>query len=168
MRKYVLAPVAAGVLLAVAGSAQAASTSTAFTVTASVAGNCLVTATDLAFGAYVAGTAKSGQSAVKVRCTTSTPYTVDLSTGSSLSYLQRTLKNGTDSLTYNLYTDSGRTSIWGDGVTDSSNHHTGTGTGLSTLQEATFNVYGLVPDSVANQNAPPATYTDSITVSVNY
>jgi spore coat protein U-like protein len=168
MRKYALAPVAAAILLAAAGAAQAASATTTFRVTADVAGNCRVSASDLVFGSYIAGTPLAGQSAVKVRCTTGTAYAVKLSAGTSLSLAQRTMKNGTNSLNYNLFADSGHTSIWGDGATASTVNRTGTGTGLSALAEATFDVYGLVPDTAANQDAAPGSYLDTITVSVDY
>ena len=49
MRKQIIAPLAAGVLLALAGAAQAATKTASFTVNASVGKNCVISAGNLAF-----------------------------------------------------------------------------------------------------------------------
>jgi spore coat protein U-like protein len=167
MRKYVLAPIAAGVLLAVAGGAQAASpVTTTFNVSASVAGNCLVSATDLAFGNYTAVADVTGSSSVKVRCTNGTGYVVKLSSGAG-SFAQRTMSDGgVGLLNYNLYTNNTYASIWGDG-TASTAVVNGSGSGLSAAGEVNYSVYGKLPN-VGNQDAPVGSYLDTITVSVEY
>jgi spore coat protein U-like protein len=53
MRKQIIAPIAAGVLLAFAGAAQAASKTASFTVSATVGKNCVISAGDLALGAFL-------------------------------------------------------------------------------------------------------------------
>ena len=54
---------------------------------------------------------------VAVQCTIGIlpSFQVALSTGGSGSYATRKMSNGTDTLSYNLYTDAGHTIIWGDG-----------------------------------------------------
>lgn len=167
MRKNALAPIAAGILLATAGGAQAASpVTTTFNVSATVAGNCLVSATDLAFGNYTAVADVTGSSSVKVRCTNGTGYVVKLSSGAG-SFAQRTMSNGGSGLlNYNLYTSNSYASIWGDGSSSTAVVN-GSGTGLSALGEATFGVYGKLPNA-GNQDAPVGSYLDTITVSVEY
>jgi spore coat protein U-like protein len=55
--------------------------------------------------------------------------------------------------------------VWGDG-TGSSVTQSGTGAGIATANSLT--VYGQVPDNATNQAAVPASYTDTITVTVTY
>jgi spore coat protein U-like protein len=166
MRKYVLAPIAAGVLLAVAGGAQAAVKTANFNVSATVATNCLVSAANLGFGSFDGSTGLTGSSDVKVRCTNGTGFTVLLNAGSG-SFATRLMKNGASSLEYNLYTTNALATVWGDG-TASTATRTGTGTGLSAAGEQTLTVYGSLPNSAANQDAPAGSYLDTITVTVSY
>lgn len=42
-------------------------------------------------------------------------YVVTLSTGISGTYAARTMVSGPNTLTYNMYVDTARTQIWGDG-----------------------------------------------------
>ncbi len=166
MRSTNIAPIATAVLLAFAGSAQAATKTTTFGVSASVASNCLVSATNLAFGAYTGVAALSGTSDVGVRCTNGLGYTVKLSAGGG-TYASRLLASGGNNLQYNLYTTGGYTSIWGDG-TSSTAVVTGTGGGMASGSANTHTVYGQLPDNAANQAAPVGSYADTITVTVEY
>jgi spore coat protein U-like protein len=166
MRKNVVAPVAAGILLLTTGAADAGSKQTSMTVSATVAANCVVGAGDLSFGTYDGSAAKTGSSNVTVRCSNGTPYSVKLSTGGG-SYDTRLLTDGTHSLEYNLFTSSAYTTVWGDG-TSSTAFQSGTGTGLSSSQAITHVVHGQLPNSGTNQDAPPGDYSDAVTVTVEY
>lgn len=73
-----------------------------FTVTATVATVCSVTATDLAFGAY-ANVAIAATSTVSVTCTSGGAYTVGLDDGLHFSTTRRMQNAGTDFLGYELY-----------------------------------------------------------------
>jgi spore coat protein U-like protein len=165
MLRTKIAPIAAASLLAIAGSAQAATKTASFTVSASVAANCFVSAANMNFGAYSGVAALTAASDVTVRCTNGWNYALELSTGSG-NYAERKLA-GTPSgtLGYNLYSDAARTTVWGNG-TASTSTVTGTGRGLSKDNKHT--VYGLLPDSAANQDAPAGTYSDTIVVTVVY
>jgi spore coat protein U-like protein len=167
MYRNAIAPmIATGILIALGGSAQAASTrTTTFNVSATVADNCLVSASDLAFGNFTAAGDVTNSSSVKVRCTSGTLYTVKLSAGSG-TFGTRKMMNGSSFLAYNLYKDAGYTSIWGDG-TGSTATNGGTGTGLSSAKEVTYTVFGKLPVS-GNEDAPVGNYADTITVSVDY
>ena len=167
MRKHSIAPVAAAVMLALAGSAQAATKTATFNVSASVAANCLISTTNLAFGAYTGVAQLNGTSTVGVRCTNTTAYSVKLNTGGG-TYATRLMSDGAShSLQYNLYTDAANTVVWGDG-TGSTGVNAGTGSGMSNAGIQNFTVYGTVPDNTANQSAPVGSYSDTITVSVDY
>jgi spore coat protein U-like protein len=166
MPRHSIAPIAAGILLAFAGSAEAATKTTTFGVSASVAANCLVSATNLGFGTYTGVAQLTGTSNVNVNCTKNSAYSLALSAGNG-TYATRLLANGTNNLQYNLYTTAAATSIWGDG-TASTAVVAGTGAGMAAANQITHTVYGVLPDNVTNETQPVGTYNDTITVTVTY
>jgi len=159
--------VSTGVLLALAGSAQAATRTTNFNVTASVAGNCQVTATDLAFGAFDGEIDLANTSTVSVRCTDGTPYSValDVGTGGG-SFAGRALANGGDTVVYNLYRNAAHTEVWGDG-TSSTFIVSDVGNGMGIPNAIDHTVYGELL-AAGNENAPVGSYASSIQVTVTY
>jgi spore coat protein U-like protein len=173
MRKHCIAPVAAAVMLAVAGSAQAATTKTAtFGVSATVAPNCLVSAANLAFGNYLGDPDTpvnvDASSDISVRCSKNAAFTLALNGGSTAgaSVAQRLLAGpGTEKLQYNLFTTAARNIVFGDG-SGSSVTQGGTGTGMANVLTTT--VYGRLPDNAFNQAAATGAYSDTVTVSITY
>jgi len=168
MRKVLIATLTSGVVFA--GAATAATTTSTFNVTATVLKNCLVSSANLAFGNYTPNTgALTGSSNVTVRCTKTTPYTVSLNAGTTAggTLAQRLLANGADTLQYNLFTTAALTTIWGDG-TGGTGTIAGTGNGVSAGSAITHTVHGQLPDNATNQDAPPGSYSDTITVTVTY
>ena len=152
---------AALVLAAPAGFAS--TTTTTFTVTATVLSSCtLVGGVPLAFGVYTPGVTKDASTTFTSVCTTGTPYTLALSAGggSGATFATRRMTSGADTLDYSLYSDAGRTTVWGDG-TGGSSTVASTGTGLV----QTFSVYGRIPSSAA---ATIGVYADTITVTATY
>jgi spore coat protein U-like protein len=161
-----IAPLAAAVLIALSGAAQAGTASNTFGVTASVAANCIVAATPIAFGNYD-GTAELDVSQnLSVRCTKNLPYTIRLDGGVANSFAPRKLTKGSDLLEYNLYTDGGRTTVWGNGTSGSTMPGVGNGMGLASAVSHT--IYARLFNSDANQLAPVGNYVDTITVEVAY
>lgn len=148
-----------------AGSAMAATSTTTFGVNATVADSCSVSATALDFGSIdpLAGTDKDTTTTIDVTCTNTTTYDVGLdagaTTGATVTARQMT-DASTNTLDYSLYSDSGRTTNWGDTV----GSDTVAGTGDGTAQVLT--VYGRVPSG--QQTATVGTYSDTITVTVTY
>jgi spore coat protein U-like protein len=168
MSRHIIAPIAAGVLLAMAGAAQAATKTASFNVTASVAKNCIISATALSFGAFDGTNDLANTSSIAVRCTNGTAYDLNLSTGGSGNYPNRRMTDGTDNLFYNLYTDGTYATVWGDGVTASSGNVDGTGTGMGSAQEVTYTVHGRLR---AVDNTGPigaGNYSDTIVATVVY
>jgi spore coat protein U-like protein len=163
MRKNVIGPIAAGILLGATGTATAAIETTTFTVSAVVVANCSVDADDLNFGSYDASGDLTSTADIDVRCSTGVPYTVSLSAGSSGDFTTRTLEAGANTLAYNLYLDAAHSTVW-----DDTNVDTGMGLGMSIGNEITHTVHGLLPDTAANQDAPVGNYSDLITVTVEY
>ena len=161
---------AAAALLFTAQSAFAAgSSSTTFNVKSSVSANCTVTATDLDFGAYdpvVANktTPLDVSTTVRVLCTKgSTGVTVGLNLGTHAAAGNRFMSNGTDSLQYELYSDSAGGTIWGNSgaglVAWPVFGPIGAGTGTP------HTVFGRVP---AGQDVSVGSYSDLITATVNF
>lgn len=142
------------------GAAQAATATTTFQVTATVLATCQVSATPLAFGNY-AGSQTDATSTISVTCTSTTPYQVGLDAGTAggATVTTRKMTFGAAELGYALYSDSARTTNWGNTVgTDTV---PGTGTGLA----QTLTVYGRIP---AGSMPTPGAYADTITVTVTY
>jgi spore coat protein U-like protein len=162
-----------GVLLLSLGAATStdAATQTAnLSVTASVAASCSISTAPVAFGAYDpvttnASTALNGTGTVNVTCTTGASTTVTLGqganpgAGSTDAVPARRLGDGaTHFLTYSLYSDSGRTTVWGNTA----------GTGLAntgTGSQVALTVYGAV---AAGQSVPTGSYSDTVVATVTF
>ncbi len=147
----------------VANALQTATTT--FLVSASILSNCSVTATPLAFGPYdpTAAGNVDATSTISVFCTVGTGYTLKLNIGTGGgTFATRTLNTGSSTLNFNLYTTTGRTTVWGDSSA-STGTVTGTGTGL--LSATTHTVYGRLPPA---QDAAPGVYVSTVTVTLEY
>jgi spore coat protein U-like protein len=154
------------VALAAGASGDAASSSATLTVTATVAANCTVSTSPLAFGAYDPLVAHASASldatgTISVACTKGAASTIGLSLGSNTSGGTRRMTDGSNSyLTYEMYQDSARTTVWGNA-----------GAALLTPAAApsktprSFTVYGRMP---GNQDVPAGNYTDTVTATVNF
>lgn len=96
---------------------------------------------------------------VILSCDSPTNVEVGLSTGSSGSHANRTMSSAGSEMRYNLYVDSGRTAVWGDGTGGSSTVAVNAGASENVT------VYGrIAPD----QNLPAGAYSDMIVVTVTY
>ena len=168
MRSFkVLSGVAAGVLLAMAGGTQAATTLSSFTVTANVAANCLVSTTNMNFGTFNGVANLTTTSNVNVRCTDGVGYTValDVGTGGGAIATGRLLDGpGAETLTYNLYSDPAFTNVWGTAAADRIG---ATGTGLAAANEFTHVVHGRLL-AAGNEGAAVVAYASTIGVTVEY
>jgi spore coat protein U domain-containing protein, fimbrial subunit CupE1/2/3/6 len=128
--------------------------------------DCLVSSIPVQFGQYnyLDHSPQTAAGSIKVRCPPGTPFRVKLGPGENpgAGFHPRKLRSATDekTLNYNLFRDSVRTTVWGDG-TDNTAVHQGVGTGA----EKAINVYGSVP---GRQNAAAGVYRDSITVTVEW
>lgn len=134
---------------------------------------CSVSATPVAFGSFnpLTGTAHDATGNVAFSCGGVAglliPYTVALSQGSSNNYAMRRMTNGGNFLTYNLYRDSTRQTVFGNGTGNSA---TVSGSMLLDLlglsPPINIPVYGRVlPGQIT---AVPGIYADTITVTVTY
>jgi spore coat protein U-like protein len=135
-----------------------------FAVTAQVIDACDITANDLDFGNYSSISASNldASSSLDVMCTNGTSYAVALNEGTTGggAFTARLMTDGSNTLSYNLYTSSARTSVWGDGTGATL---TVSGTGSGALQS--LPVYGRVP---ASQNVPVGSYADTVTATISF
>jgi spore coat protein U-like protein len=133
---------------------------TTFAVTATLLKDCAVSATNMIFGNYT-GAVNNVTSTVSVTCTSTTTYTVGLSAGlaTGATVTTRKMQNGTALLPYALYSNSGRTTNWGN--TAATGWVAGTGTGIA----QPLTVYGQI---AAGHFVTPGSYTDTITATVTY
>ena len=171
----------AAIMLVFAGAVSAASPqSTTFTVTASVAANCTIAATPVAFGVYdpvtVNATAAltNGAGTVQVTCTKGALPVIALNAGANgaAAGVSRSMKGaGTDLLGYELYLPPTTvasaacvfpaTSVWNTSV--------GAGTLATTAAPSramrSYNICGSVP---GGQDVSVDSYTDTVIASVTF
>ncbi|RAZ84152.1 spore coat U domain-containing protein [Mesorhizobium hawassense] len=145
------------------GEARATTTTSSMSVQMTITASCTITsAATLNFGSSGVIAANVDQtSTLQVQCTNTTPYNIGLNagTGSGATVATRKMTNGASTINYTLYSDSGRTTVWGNTVGTDTVSATGNGSAQS------FTVYGRVP----SQTTPaPAVYTDTVTVTVTY
>jgi len=168
LKKILLATALIGTS-AFAASASAAVATANFQVQITIQKACSVTtnaASNINFGT-VASTAVNtpGTSSISVICSKTTPYYIGLApsnnTTTGAGVMSGTGSN-TDKVPYQLNSVSNTGPVWGNTATATTvgNGVAGTGTGLA----QSISVYATVP----NANFTPDTYTDTVTVNVNY
>lgn len=144
-------------------TAQAATTTTTFPVTAAVLSVCLVSATSLAFGSYdsTSATPLDATNTVTATCTIGTAYNVglDAGAGTGATVASRKMTSGANLLNYTLYQNAGRTTVWGNTV------GTDTVSATAIVTPTAHTVYGRV---FSGQNVAAGSYADTITVTVTY
>jgi spore coat protein U-like protein len=166
MKLHRLAIAASLALISV--GAQATTATNTFTVSTNVTASCAVSGSDLTFTDVDplanASTATNGTSTVSVTCSNTTPYDVGISagaaSGATVSARKMTHTDTTSTLNYALYSDSARSTNWGDTVATD----TVAGTGSGAVQDLT--VYGKIASG--QQTAKVGAYSDTVTVTVTY
>ena len=119
---------------------------------------CTIGATGVAFGTYdpKSSSGRTGFGTISLDCHPNAKPVIALGAGLSGNLFQRRMTNGTSSLVYNLYTDAGLSSIWGDGIG-------GTLALPAPKKGSSHTVYGRIP---AGQNVSAGTYSDTLVVTV--
>ena len=138
---------------------------------------CSVSVPGLAFGAYdvFAAGALQSTTTVSVTCTRQSGdgtsitvnYTLALSTGASGSYAQRRMTSGANTLNYNVYTNSARTLIWGNGG-GGSNLVAGSMTLVRTTHPTQTDQYTVYGSVTALQDVATGAYADSLTLTETF
>lgn len=147
-----------------AGSASAETDTSSFEVRIRIVESCTISATDIDFLEVVRGTAATASGTLTVNCSEGTPYDITLdgganADGSAITATSRRMANGTTYVPYGLYSDSTRTSVWGN---DAASDVSDTGTG----SDQTHTVYAAVTASATN--VARNDYVDTVTATVTY
>lgn len=168
-----------GAALVAATPAHAGSANTNLAVSASIAANCTISTTAVAFGAYdpvvtnLATALNNGAGAVTIGCTKGSAPTITLDLGLNFSGTQRNMKitgGGSDLLAYQLYQPPNNTAgtactfpgatVWGTSVAQ-----TFTPTVPASKATRTYSVCGTV---AANQDVSVGSYADTVVATVNF
>lgn len=128
---------------------------------ATEAWSCSVTASNINFSEYDVFTSTALDATGVVNVTCGVPYTVKLDAGvySDSGFITRKMQisGGFTTLNYNLYRDTARSQVWGDG------------TGSTVVQSGTaatgFTVYGRLP---ALQTVRVGLYHDTVIVTLEW
>ncbi len=137
----------------------------AVTAARAEAAQCWVSTTPVTFGTYNVFSASPADSTgtVTYRCTDNTiGVLITMTKGQSATFLPRELRKGTDKLSYNLFRDAARTSVWGDFSSGTSAH-----IDISPPKDTDIAVpvYGRIP---AGQDISAGSYKDTVTLTMHF
>ena len=153
-------------VVAMDSSAQAQTATANLTVSANVIANCTISTNPVVFTNYdpISGSALDSTGTIIVTCANGTPANVWLGSGANpnggtVAAPVRRMSDGTNFLTYQLYTTVARSVVWG-GDLASSVATTGTGAAVN------LTVYGRIPGS---QNVPAGGgYLDTVQATIQF
>ena len=157
--------VLAAVLACIGAPTLAATATSTFTVNGTVVATCSVSATALNFGASIPTPVNSNidaTSTITATCSNAVPFSIALNAGqgAGATMASRKMSSGPNTVNYTMYTDAGRTTVWGDGTTGSAiNALTGTGAAQA------ISVFGRIP---TGQSPAIGTYSDTILVTLTF
>ncbi len=147
--------------VSVAAFAQSATTTNAANnISATVVKNCLITNFALAFGNYdpTAAAATDASTTFDVRCTKGTVTSIQLDLGVNDGGTGvRKMTDGTDLLSYGLFTDAARTVAW---TVAAPKAYT-----AASNAPVTQTIYGRV---TAGQDVPVGSYFDTVQATINF
>ena len=129
------------------------------------ASSCTISVTSVAFGNYNVFTTSANDSTgtVTYRCNSQAAnISIALSNGSSSSFSPRTLRKGGEVLSYNLYRDASRSTIWGDGTGGTSLY---TSANPQNNTNVNVTIYARIP---AEQDVSAGTYSDTVSAVINF
>jgi spore coat protein U-like protein len=164
MTSLIRSILAVGIAIGSVDVAAAATATTTLGVEVTIAQTCTITANPkLTFNTFGGlATNNDATTNIQVNCSTGTPYTIGLSAGSGAGATvtaRRMTGAGGATINYALFRDAGRTQNWGN----TAGTDTASGTGSGAAQNIA--VFGRIPV----QTTPAAgTYTDTVTISLNY
>ena len=110
------------IILLASAPAFAASATSNFSVTATVSNNCTITTAAISFGSYDpvvtnASTPLDATGSVTITCTKGAATTIGLNAGNNganATGTTRAMKAATTYLSYEIYQETGRTTVWGN------------------------------------------------------
>lgn len=158
---------AAVLAISTTSAAVAATSTSTFQVLINVNKACVVIAgptSNIDFGSVASyATDLSASNSISVTCSKSTPYNIGLLPSNNSSTGAGAMGNtGTDTIPYQLRSVSANGAIWGSTATSTSVGNGVAGTGTGSAQSIP------VWATVASVNVTPGSYSDTVTVQVNY
>ncbi len=164
-KKAVMGLAVAGVVMMTGRPVFAETDTAGLSIGADVKAMCTIATNAIAFGDYdpiVANASANldGAGAVRIACTKSVSPNIGLGLGANASGAVRRMTNGTDFLSYELFSNSSRTTVWGN----ASGSWLAAGAATSKA-ERSFDVYGRV---APGQDVSVGAYTDSVVATVNF
>ena len=115
--------------------------------------SCTVSTTPLNFGIYWGTNTLVSTASVNVSCNLPATTKVQMDTGlHSLNFKTRKMASQQNTLNYNIYANSARSSVWGDGTA-----------GTFTLTGSKLTMYASIP---GGQVVPAGTYNDTVVVTI--
>ena len=125
---------------------------------------CTITTTAVSFGSYnvFAGSADDATGQITYRCTGPRPpiVTIHLDKGGSPSFSPRQMRRGSETLNYNLYLDSTRSTIWGDGTGGTQTYSRAN---PPNGRNIALSLFGRIP---AGQDVSAGTYSATVTATI--
>lgn len=118
---------------------------------------CTIESSGIEFGLYdpLDAAPLEATGGITYTCSTQVAVVIVMTTGDGGSF-DRRMSSGSDTLSYNLYVDSARTKVWGDGTLGTATH-----VDLNPPKDSSVGVrvYGRVP---ARQDVADGRYTDNL------
>lgn len=153
----------AGFTAAWCNQAVAATTTANLGVQMTITASCVVSSVGaLSFGTSgILSANVDATTTLGVQCTSGTTYNVGLNAGTGIgaTVAARKMSSGASTLVYTLYSNSTRTTVWGNTV------GTDTVSGAGTGSVQTYTVYGRAP---AQATPAAGAYADTVMVTVTY
>ena len=153
----------AAALAMLPAAARAESASGTMPVTAEVVQSCAVSTEAVSFGPVdtLSSAPVDAQGGVAVTCSNGTRWSAAAELGSSASFAAREMSSGANKLTYGLYTDPSRSSVWGTGAAGTATIDS-TGSGLP----QSVPVYGRIAGGQGS--VPAGAYSDLVVITITY
>jgi spore coat protein U-like protein len=163
---WVVAFAAAAVACVFGTSVHAGSATASLAMSATVINNCTISTAAVAFGSYDpvvthAAVDLDSTGSITIACTKGATPMIGLNSGGNASGSTRRLVDGSSNyLTYEVYKDAARTSLWGNSGGDLF-----TPAAAPSKSPRTFTAYARV---TSNQDVPAGSYADTVTATVNF
>ena len=126
-----------------------------------VSASCSLAATSLGFGVYDPSATGNSSGDLSINCTMGISYKVGLGPGANATATSRRMGGPNGSfLIYQLFSESSHAVAWGDGT-----NFGATVDRIGSGSNQTVPVYGRIP---SGQNVHPGSYSDTVTVTVDY
>ena len=129
------------------------------------AAKCTVSTTSINFGTYNVFSINpiDSMGTLTYNCNGGADYVmVTLDAGDNGSFSARLLARNTERLSYNLFVDPSHSVVWGNGTAGTSFH---SASDPPNKTDVTVPIFGRIP---AGQDVSAGTYTDTVTVVINY